>query len=290
MHPELFQIPFLNLTVWTYGVMMVVGFLAAVSLIRYLSRNITPDPQYITNAALYSLMAGVAGARIFYVLLNIDKFRDNFLSVFAIWQGGLVLLGGVISAITVIIIYLRYHKLPARRYLDILAIALMLALAFGRIGCFMKGCCFGKPTDLSWAVRFPYRSDVYYNQVYPNPARDRAEPYFQLSDDFFGNYEDKGKTYYGLKQYEQLTPLQKNLVDNGLFRCLPVHPTQLYSSANALIGCLILYLFWRRNQNADKSQNRRKLFTAPGCTFALMFILYGIARFSIEFLRDDNPF
>ena len=107
MHPELFKIPFVNLTVWTYGVMMVVGFLAAVSLIRCLSRDITPDPQYITNAALYSLIAGVAGARLFYVLHHFDQFRDNLLSVFAIWQGGLELLGGVISAITVIIIYLR---------------------------------------------------------------------------------------------------------------------------------------------------------------------------------------
>jgi len=135
MHPQLFEIPLIHVTLKSYGLMMVIGFLAAVTVIRYLSRDITPDPQYITNAALYSLIAGVLGARLFYVIHHFDQYRDDLLSVFAIWQGGLELLGGVILAIAVIFLYLVYHKLPIRRYLDILAIGLMLALAFGRIGC-----------------------------------------------------------------------------------------------------------------------------------------------------------
>ncbi len=60
MHPELFRIPFTTLTVKSYGLMLVIGFLAAVHVIRRLSRNITPDPQMITNASLYSLVAGVS--------------------------------------------------------------------------------------------------------------------------------------------------------------------------------------------------------------------------------------
>ncbi len=106
MYPELFKLPFIELTVKSYGFMMVVGFLSAVYVIRRLSRSITPDPQLITNAALYSLIAGVLGARLFYVVHYFDKFKGNLLSVFAIWQGGLELLGGVILAITVILLYL----------------------------------------------------------------------------------------------------------------------------------------------------------------------------------------
>jgi prolipoprotein diacylglyceryltransferase len=49
-------------------------------------------------------------------------------------------------------------------------------------------------------------------------------------------------------------------------------------------------VFWRRNQKAKVAKNRKKLFTKPGCTFGLMFIIYGISRFFIEFIRDDNPF
>ena len=73
MHPDLFQLPFLNLTVRTYGVMIVIGFLLAVYVIRRLSRNITPDPDLITSAALYSLIAGVVGARITMAQVEVLK-------------------------------------------------------------------------------------------------------------------------------------------------------------------------------------------------------------------------
>ncbi|MGA2172431.1 MAG: prolipoprotein diacylglyceryl transferase family protein [Sedimentisphaerales bacterium] len=282
MYPELFRIPFTTLTVKSYGLMMVIGFLAAVHIIRRLSRNITPDPNMITNASLYSLVAGVIGARVFYVIHYFDAFRDNLWSVFAIWEGGLELLGGVLGAILVIVLYLRYHKLPVRQYLDILVIGLMLALAFGRIGCFLNGCCFGKPADLPWAVRFPYRSHAYINQAEPNPTRNRPVPELNLPGDFF----DAGV----LKTFDKLSPEQKEMVTTGPYRCLPVHPTELYSSADAAILTVLLYLFWRRAQNAQQSRNTSKFFTKPGSTFALMFILYGFVRFFEEFFRDDNPF
>jgi len=290
MHPKLFEIPFIHWPVPSYGLMMVIAFLVAVSLIRYLSRNITPDPQYITNASLYSLIAGVVGARLFYVIHHFDDFQGRLLSVFAIWGGGLELLGGVLLAIAVIIFYSRYHKLPTQRYLDILAIGLMLALAFGRIGCFLNGCCFGKPTNLPWAVRFPYGSDAYCSQIYPVPERNRPKPQLKLPEEFFGYYNEEGKRFYGLKPYKDLTQEQKYMVDKGPYRCLPVHPAQLYSSVNGAVLSLILYLFWRRSQKTGNSQNHKKLFSKPGCTFSLMFILYGITRFFIEFIRDDNPF
>lgn len=286
MHPELFEIPFIHLTVKSYGLMMVIGFLAAISLIRRLSSQLTPNPQFITNAALYSLIAGVVGARLFYVIHHFNQFQGRPLSVFAIWQGGLELLGGVILAITVIIFYLRHHKLPLRRHLDILAIALMLALMFGRIGCFLNGCCFGKPTNLPWAVRFPYGSHAYRSQVNPDSDRNRPDPHLKLADEFFGYYNQNGKTFYGLKPYEDLTTQQKEMLKaNDQLRSLPVHPTQLYSSANGAVLCLILYLFWRRAQKTSK-----RLLSKPGQIFSLMFILYGITRLFIEFLRDDNPF
>jgi len=282
MHPELFRIPFTQLTVKSYGLMMVIGFLAAVHIIRRLSRNITPDPQMITNASLYSLVAGVVGARLFYVIHYFDSFKDDLIRVFAIWEGGLELLGGVLAAIAVIVLYLRYHKLPARQYLDILAIGLMLALAFGRIGCFLNGCCFGKPAELPWAVRFPYRSYAYASQVETNPARDRPVPQLKLPGDFF----DSGV----LKPFDKLSAEQKQMVTTGPYRCLAVQPTQLYASATAVVLSILLYLFWKRAQNAQQLKTTSKFLTKPGTTFALMFILYGLVRFFEEFLRDDNPF
>ena len=83
--------------------MMVIGFLAAVTLIRRLSRDFTPDPQLITNAALYSLIGGVLGARIFFVLHHLSDFKQDPVSVFKIWNGGLELLGGVILAVSFLV-------------------------------------------------------------------------------------------------------------------------------------------------------------------------------------------
>ena len=290
MHPELFEIPFVYLTVKSYGLMIVIGFLACVSLIRRLSRDFTSDPQHITNAALYSLIGGVIGARLFYVVHYFDTFKSNPLEIFAIWQGGLELAGGVTAAIIVILFYMWYYKLPIRRYLDVLAIGLMLALAFGRIGCFLNGCCYGKPTSLPWAVRFPYGSFAYRSQISPDLERNRPEPELALPDEFFGYTDENGDRYSGLKPFQDLTVKQKVEVTEGKYRCLPIHPTQLYSSGMGAFWCLILYLFWRRAKKAEISGKTGKFLTKPGYTFALMFIVYGITRFLIECLRDDNPF
>ncbi len=285
MHPELFNIPFIHYTVHSFGPMTVIGFILAFFLLKRLSRNITSDHQAINSIVLYCLISGVIGARVFYVVHHLDQFIEHWPSIFATWQGGLEFYGGVIFAIPVIALYLLYHKLPIRRYLDILAIALMMGLVFGRIGCFLNGCCFGKPTEAPWAVRFPYNSFAYFSQVNPNLDRNRPEPQMQLPADYFIYISETGTGY--LKAFKELNSEQQFEVTKDRYRCLPIHPTQLYSSANAAFLCLILYLFWRRSL---KTTDTKKRFIQPGFISALAFILYGIMRFFIEYLRDDNPF
>lgn len=290
MHPEFFEIPILHLTIKSYGLMMVVGFLAAVTVIRYLSRSFTRDPQLITNAALYALIAGVVGARMFFVIHYPGHFHNEpWWNVFAIWNGGLELIGGVVAAILVIVLYGRHHKVPIRHYMDVLAIGLTAALLFGRIGCFLNGCCYGKPTDLPWGVRFPYGSFSYSSQVSPDLNRDRPQPYFTLPPGYSGYTNDRGEYISDLKPAKYLTPEQRELVTQGPYLALPVHPTQLYSSLSACLLGLILYGFWRRAQHAE-TLGRYPLLTKPGSIFSLMFVLYAIKRFSLEMIRDDNPF
>jgi phosphatidylglycerol:prolipoprotein diacylglycerol transferase len=291
MYPELFKLPFTELTVKSYGLMMVIGFVLAIYLIRYLARDISISPDHITNAAFYALLAGLAGARIFYVIHYFDQFRGNLLSIFAIHKGGLEFLGGVVLAFVVIVFYLYRHKLAVRRYLDVLVIGLILALVFGRLGCFMNGCCFGKVSSLPWAVRFPYNSLAYQSQVNPNPQRNRLEPQLQLPYEFFGYVKkNDGLWYRQLKSFESLTEPQRQLVTTGPYRSLPVHPTQFYSALNAFILCFVLYLFWRHSCRRRAAGKPKSVWSKPGSTFALMFILYGITRFLLEFIRDDNPF
>jgi len=290
LFPKLIKLPFIHLTIWTYGPMLVLGFLAAVFLLRRLARRVGQNPEYVTNVALYSLISGVIGARIFYVLHHFPQFRgDPWWSVFAVWQGGLEFVGGVILAVLVIVVYLLRNRLSVRLYLDMLAIGLMLGLCFGRIGCFLRGCCFGRPTDVPWAVRFPYDSPAYNSQVRPNMLRNRPQPQLYLPAEYFGYLGEDGQTWFpvdeahkfsaNLKPAELLTEQERFDVTKGEYRCLAVHPTQLYSSANALLLCAILLVFWQRYG-----------LMWSGCTFSLMFILYGFSRFWLEFLRDDNPF
>ena len=212
MYPELFEIPFIHVSVKSYGLMMVIGFVAAVALMKRLCRNITPDPQFITNLALYSLIAGVVGSRLFFIVHHFDNFLGRPLDVFAIWEGGLEFLGGLILAIAVILSYLLYHKLPIRRCLDVLAVGLMLGLAFGRIGCFLNADCYGKPTELPWGVRFPYGSFVYISQINADLQRDRPEPHLKLPrEDYLGYGGGSGMWYP--KPYEDLSD------ETGIARC-----------------------------------------------------------------------
>ena len=288
MHPELFEIPFIHVTVKSFGLMIVVGFLMGAWLVGRLSRSITPDPQHTTNVALYALVGGMVGARLFFVIHYFENFRANPLEVFYIWHGGLEFYGGVLVAIPVIIFYLRRNKLPIRRTFDILAIGLMLGIGFGRIGCFMNSCCYGKPTALPWGIRFPYNSFPCVSQINTNPERSRSEAQLDLPPEEYLDFTSQDGKWYP-KPYDDLTDEQKIAVTQGEHRCLPIHPTQLYSSVNGALLCLMLYLFWRRSQRAAAT-NTQKPFIQPGLTFALAFVLYGITRFLIEYIRDDNPF
>lgn len=289
MRPELFEIPFLHVTVKSYGLMMVIGFLFAIILVRKMARRIGEDPENAVNAALYALITGVIGARVFYVIHNFkDQYADNPLSAFAVWNGGLELLGGVILAIIFVLVYLHCKKLSMRRYFDMLCTGLMLGLAVGRIGCLLNGCCFGAPADYACSIRFPYASPSYYSQAFPNAGRGRTEPQLNIPNEYYGYYNgngnwvaasDSNKYYAVLKPFDTLTQQQQYEVKHGKYRALKVHPMQLYSSANAFLLCAILYYIWRK-----------VALTKPGFTIASMFVLYGITRLILEVFRDDNPY
>ena len=105
------------------------------------------------------LFFSIIGSKIYYVLENwetftIDPYRTFFKIPGSAWFGGFIL-GG-----TGILIFLRIKKLPILEFLDILAPIIPLGQVFGRLGCFLAGCCYGTPSNLPWAVLFP-------NTIYP---------------------------------------------------------------------------------------------------------------------------
>ncbi len=154
MHPNAFNIWILHIQ-W-YGIMAAVGFLVAVSVLQANRQHVKMSKAEVSDVGLFALIAGVLGARILYVMRFWDtQFKYQLGKIIRIDEGGLVFFGGFILATLFLIIYAKKKKISLMALLDIFAPALAIGHAFGRIGCFLNGCCFGKPCDASWAVTFP---------------------------------------------------------------------------------------------------------------------------------------
>src|SRR3990172_4508770 len=157
-------IPFIgSVAIYGFGLMLVVGWLAGTWVGSWRARRegLKVD---IADLGFWMLIGGIVGARLFYVVQHGQRF-GGLLDFFKIWEGGLVWYGGVIGAVVTFIWQVRRKKLPAWKLCDVLAPAVALGMAFGRVGCFLNGCCYGDPTDLPWAAHFPQDSIPYVEQV-----------------------------------------------------------------------------------------------------------------------------
>jgi phosphatidylglycerol:prolipoprotein diacylglycerol transferase len=162
MHPILFEIPRINLGAWTigpipirmYGLMIGIGFLLGIYLASRRAKKEGLNPDRILDLGVYLLLAAIIGSRVLYVLTAWQEFTANPLDMFAIWKGGLVFYGGVLAAVPMGIWYVRKHSLPVWKTADILAPYIALGHAFGRLGCFFAGCCYGAPCSGPICITF----------------------------------------------------------------------------------------------------------------------------------------
>ncbi len=152
MYPILFKIG--PLTVHTYGLMVATGILAGVALAEFLFRREGGEPGKIIDLALIAVIGGIIGARALFIVVNLDYFLNNPLEILMIWRGGLVFYGGMTGGALGLIAAVYFNRMQLLRTLDVSAAGLTMGHALGRIGCFSAGCCYGKPTDLPWAVIF----------------------------------------------------------------------------------------------------------------------------------------
>ncbi|HEY8665672.1 MAG TPA: prolipoprotein diacylglyceryl transferase [Tepidisphaeraceae bacterium] len=270
MLPELFHIPFLNIPIYGYGLMLVLGFLGYIAISKFMARRAGINPELFVNAAIWGLIAGIAGARASHVIENWPDysngaFVENFLHMINLREGGLTFYGGFLLAAPIVIGYGIYQRVPLRKGMDIVAIGLMIGLGFGRIGCYLNGCCYGE--ECAWGVRFPYYSDAYREQfqkreiIPQNPAL--LTPLADSGDAVILKSREEVRR-------EGLTALARQEKAN------PVQPTQLYSSFNAfLIAALLFFYFWKPH--------------AWGRTFAWMLILDGSSRYILEMIRVEPP-
>jgi phosphatidylglycerol:prolipoprotein diacylglycerol transferase len=309
MWQTLFHLPYFHTPVYGYGVMLVIGFVLAMFLAQFLARRSGLDPEVFATAAIYALVAGVIGARMSHVFENLPQYTrpdlsaaQNFLNAINIREGGLTYYGGFLLATPVCILYGMWKKVKIPLGMDIIAPCLMIGLAFGRVGCFLNGCCYGANTNVPWAVEFPYGSDAYVTQFSQNQLtmavpRDLIRDHSNLGqymDDFRiaevqeplkpGDpmlREIDGASLKPKEQIEKEAGIIANEKTGATIGDLakaqhadPVHPAEIYSSVTAfLIAAFLLAYFTVPH--------------VPGHIFAAMMMIEGVFRYVLEMLRVE---
>lgn len=165
MYPILFKIPFFGgIPVYTYGMLVALAFVVGIVWVTYESKRLGQDVGKATDLLFYLILAGIIGSRIVYVIVSErERFFENPLIFFKIWEGGLVFYGGLLAAAAVGVWYFRRHRLPVLLYCDIFAPAIALGHSIGRMGCLMAGCCYGKQAALGawYAITFPMKEHTF---------------------------------------------------------------------------------------------------------------------------------
>ncbi len=165
MHPILLF--FGPVRLYSYGVLVAIGVLSAVLLLRANAKIVSVDSETVVDLAITTVVSGFVGARIFYIIQFWDYFRTSPLDMVKIWEGGIVLYGGLIGGLLGFSIFIWMKRLSFLVLLDLFVPGMALAQGFGRIGCFFNGCCYGKPATVPWAVSFPFLDHpVHPTQLY----------------------------------------------------------------------------------------------------------------------------
>jgi phosphatidylglycerol:prolipoprotein diacylglycerol transferase len=152
MFPDLISIG--PVTIHTYGFFVALGFAAGIWTAVKVGKSRGVPSQQVMDMAFVMILWAIIGSRLFYVLINFSYFKAHLLDILKVWQGGLVFSGGLVATAVAMTWYLRRHRLSFLSTGDLWAPSLALGQAIGRIGCFMAGCCYGRPTGSSWGVLF----------------------------------------------------------------------------------------------------------------------------------------
>ncbi|MFZ5633072.1 MAG: prolipoprotein diacylglyceryl transferase [Bacillota bacterium] len=145
----------------SYGLMMALGMLGGITLAWYLARKKGKYQEDVLNMAVYALLAGLLGSRLWEVIFDWDYYGSHLAEIPALWQGGLSVQGGVAGGLLAVILYTRKHQIPFWEFGDMLAPGLLLGQALGRVGCYLNGCCYGVPTASACGVVYPPGTDAY---------------------------------------------------------------------------------------------------------------------------------
>jgi phosphatidylglycerol:prolipoprotein diacylglycerol transferase len=225
MFPRLVQIGSFSLP--TYGALVAIAFLVGLWLTSRFAKERGVSSEKVVNLGVYCALSGMLGAKILMIAMD-PEYRLHPEEIFTreTLQSAGIFYGGFIAALAFAYFYMRRQKLAILPTADLFAPGVAIGHGIGRLGCFAAGCCWGKPTNLPWAVTFTSKDAT-----------------------------------------------------TGVPLGVPLHPTQLYEALAEAVICLVL--IWRL-----------KRAHTEGSVIGLYFLLYGMVRFAVEFLRvhdESNP-
>jgi len=152
MLPVLFKIG--PLTLHTYGVLLAAAYLTGMWVVVRSAREAGADVDRVLDWMFWGIVGAILGARLLYVVVNLPHYAAHPIEIVQVWKGGLVFYGGVFGGFVAAMLYLLPRHLPAWQWADFVAPALALGQGVGRMGCLAAGCCYGKPTEVAWAIHF----------------------------------------------------------------------------------------------------------------------------------------
>ena len=152
MHPILFELG--PITIYSYGVLLAAAYLLGLWMAARRARQAGLDANKVLDLGIWVIIAALVGAKLLLFVVDFQQFTRSPQEFMTLLRSGGVFYGGLIAAVLVCIYQLRKHKLPLWTSGDLFAPGIALGYMVGRLGCLMAGCCFGKPTDVAWAVTF----------------------------------------------------------------------------------------------------------------------------------------
>jgi len=154
MHNEILKIG--KLTVHGYGLMIAIGILAAVAISIWRAKKKKMDPEPILDIVLIAMIGGFLGGKILYLIVDWKNFIASEDKMKYLGGSGFVVYGGIILGVAVCLVYFKFiKKLDFLTYMDLVMPQVSVAQGFGRIGCFLAGCCYGAQTNSAIGVIFP---------------------------------------------------------------------------------------------------------------------------------------
>lgn len=194
-----------------YGIIIGIGIMAGILMAAYEAKRTKQDPETYYDLALYAVILSIIGARIYYVVFSWEDYKDNWIDIFNIRQGGLAIYGGVLTAIITVFVFSKVKKISFGQLCDTAGLGLILGQIIGRWGNFFNREAFGEYTDNLLAMRLPL------DAVRSSDVTDLMRQHMEVID---------GISY------------------------IQVHPTFLYESLWNL-GVLVILLLWRKHKRFE---------------------------------------